>query len=146
MATISLDNIVMYQYPKPKNPSRLPAIPHGISSFPSHVNPSVIQPSPSAPCASPLLPTVPIPLGEENRPFIPYIDLSTTQIHSQSGDSHQHTGIASVDPDTNKEHDMCNIAIDQDEYQNSKDDLRGYQILGLMMCFSNRKKKLRQLH
>uniref|UniRef100_A0A093VQ17 Myb-related protein Hv1 n=1 Tax=Talaromyces marneffei PM1 TaxID=1077442 RepID=A0A093VQ17_TALMA len=131
MATISLDNMVMYQYPKPKNPSRLLAIPHGTSSFSSHVTPSVTRPSPSPPCASPVqptvpVPTVPIPLGEEYRSFIPYIDLTTSQIHSQSGDFHQPTGVASVDSDANKEHDMCNIAIDQDDYQIKKKHCNNY--------------------
>jgi hypothetical protein len=134
MATISLDNLVMYQYPKPKNPSKSPAIPHGTSSFPSHVTPSVARPSPSPPCASSVQPPVPIPLGKENLSFIPHIDLATTRFHSQSGDFHQHTGSASVDFDTGKEHDMCNFAIDQDESQNSKSELLKIRILGLM-CF-----------
>lgn len=136
MATISLDNMVMYQYPRPKNPSRLPAIPHGTSSFPSDVTPSVIRPSPSPPCASPVQPTVPIPPGKENGSFIPYAYPITTQIHSQSG-VHQPAGVASVDSDTNKEHGMCKIGIDQDEYKNSKGDLFEYKMLGLMTCCSS---------
>ena len=78
------------------------------------------RPSPSPPCASPVQPTDPIPLSEDNQSFIPYTDLTTTQIHSQSGDFHQSRGVASVDSDTYKEQDMRNIAIDQDEYANSK--------------------------
>jgi hypothetical protein len=145
MATISLDNMVMYHYPEPKNPSRLPAIPHGTSSFPSHVTTSVTRPSPSPPCASSIQPTVPILLGEETPSLIPHNDLTTTQSHSQSDDSHQPTGVASADSDINKEHVMCNIAIDQDGYKNGKGDLLRCEMLGLKMCFSSRKRILQQL-
>ncbi|EEA19277.1 hypothetical protein TMatcc_009403 [Talaromyces marneffei ATCC 18224] len=123
MAYISLDNVVEYEYPKPKKPSKLPLIPCGASSFQSTTEPFLNRSPSIAVCATVVPPTS----ATENPSFLANINSVATQTQFQIEESCPPPSATIVDSDRSDEKDknndqnICDQKIDQDACQRSNE-------------------------
>ncbi|EED18651.1 hypothetical protein TSTA_123800 [Talaromyces stipitatus ATCC 10500] len=119
MAYISLDNVVEYQYPKPKKPSKLPLIPCGASSFQSTTEPFLNRSTSVDVCTT----VVPPASASENPSSLANINSVATQTQIQIEESCPPPAATIVDSDgfdekdKNKDQNICDQKIEQDACQ-----------------------------